>query len=337
MAITIQKYNYILPIGMSPSKFQSCKEELEYALGGIIEFEVKNRIVTIILYKGSMPKNIPYTLPKQKSKGLTIPLGYNLANELITIDMSKDTAVNILCGGYIGMGKSNLANGILHAVHQYPPEWVRTVLIDLKRGADLSQWDTQPHKWLTAYDPDKPQLKYVLTMVKKEIDKRYDLFKKYNLHPGNIDEYRKKVGKMNYIFIVVDEFAELASTEDGDDLQNQFKRIVQVGRAAGVRCCVFVQRPTVDNISGSIKALLPIRIAFRCVTKLESRIILDEEGAEELEEVQGRAILMAFGKYQKIQTMKFDYEKEYPSEDYEIDVDDSNIGLIKEVIQNESN
>lgn len=327
--ITIEKHHLMLPIGMAPSKVKACKEQLESTLGGTVEFITKNNIVTIIVYKGNLSTNIPYTLPDQNPTGLTIPIGYSLSNELITLDMSKDTAVNILCGGYIGMGKSNLANGILHAIHQYPPQHVRTVLIDLKRGADLSQWSTHPHKWLTAYDPDKPELKYILTMIKKEIDRRYDLFKKYNLHPGNIDEYRKKIGKMNYIFIVVDEFAELSSTEEGDDLQKQFKRIVQIGRAAGIRCCIFIQRPTVDNITGSIKALLPIRIAFRCVTKLESRIILDEEGAEELEEVQGRAILMAFGKYQKIQTMKFDYDKEYPNENIIPDIINQNEGMVE--------
>lgn len=312
--IEIQKYHYILPIGMSPSKFQSCREELEYALGGTIEFTTKNRVVTITLYKGQLSHNIPYTLPDQNPTGLTIPIGYSLSNELITIDMSKDTQANLLGCGYIGMGKSTLANGIMNAIHQYPPEWVRTVIIDLKRGADLSQWDTHPNKWLTAYDPDTPQLKYVLTMVKKEIDRRYNLFKKYNLHPGNIDEYRKKIGPMNYIFIVVDEFAELSSTEDGNALQNQYQRIVQTGRAAGIRNAVFLQRPTVDNISGSIKVNFPIRIAFRCVTELESRIILDSKGAEELEEVQGRAILLAFGKYQKIQCLNFNYEEAYPNE-----------------------
>lgn len=305
--IQIQKFNYILPIGMSPSKFESIKEELEYALNGTVEFTTKNRVVTITLYKGQLSHNIPYTLPEQNPNGLTIPIGYSLSNELLTINMANSNQTNLLAGGYIGMGKSNLANGIINAIIQYSPEHVRLVLIDLKRGVELSQWDTYPHKWLTAYDPDKPELKYVLTMIKKEIDKRYELFRTHNVK--DIEEYRKKTKQpLNYIFIVVDEFAELSSTEDGDSLQNQYKRIVQVGRAAGVKNCVFIQRPTVDNITGSIKSNFPIRIAFRCVTKLESRIILDVDIAEELEDFPGRAILLANAKYQKIQTMKFNFE-----------------------------
>jgi S-DNA-T family DNA segregation ATPase FtsK/SpoIIIE len=110
---------------------------------------------------------------------------------------------------------------------------------------------------------------------------------------------------MNYIFLVVDEFAELSNAKDGDEMQILLKRTLNLGRAAGLRCVIFTQRPTVDNITGSIKALFPDRIALRCATKLESKIIIDVKGAEQLEDIPGRAILLSGAKFQKVQVMHY--------------------------------
>lgn len=297
-------YRYLLPIGLAPKKVVECKEELEAALGGVCEFDFKGRYITITCYKGELPKVIPYQIPEQNPKGLTIPIGYNMAGDLITIDQASDSSCYILAGGYQGTGKSNLANGMCYAITRYPPEWVRLVLIDLKRGVELKQWASYPHKWLTAFRPDMPELKHCLTMLKAEIDKRYTMFEQAGVR--DINFYRKKVGPMNYIYLVVDEFAELTNSDDGEKMQTLLKRILQVGRAAGLRCSIFLQRPTVTNVSGDIKALFPTRIALRCATKLESRVILDTDGAELLEdETPGRALILHKARYEKIQIMKY--------------------------------
>lgn len=300
-----QTYHYILPIGMSPSKIESIIPELEYALNSHIEITVKNCVVTLTCYKGSLPTNIPYTLPEQDPNGLTVPIGYSLTNDLITINMASDSHCNLLGGGYQGTGKSTLANGIINSLIQYSSEWIRLILIDLKMGVELKQWSISHsnHIWLQAYDPEKSELKHTLTMLNKEIRKRYQLFEKYNVK--DIHEYRQKVEPLNYLFLVIDEFAELSNSKDGDEMQTLVKRTLQIGRAAGLRSIVFCQRITVDNISGSIKALFPDRIAFRCATKLESRIILDQDGAESLEDYPGRALFLSSAKLTPIQVMNY--------------------------------
>jgi DNA segregation ATPase FtsK/SpoIIIE-like protein len=98
----------------------------------------------------------------------------------------------------------------------------------------------------------------------------------------------------------------MVCTEEGEKLQGLVKRTLQIGRAAGLRCCAFTQRPTVTNISGDVKALFPDRVALRCATALESRVILDQDGAEALEDVPGQGIFLSAAKYRKIQVMKYD-------------------------------
>lgn len=297
------QYTYILPIGIAPSKIEDCREELEAALGGICEFDVKGRVITITVYKGSLPNNIKYHLPEQDEKGLTVPIGYNMRGELITINMADDKNCYVLCAGYQGTGKSTLARGIINAIVQYPPEWVKLVLIDLKMGVELKHWQNYPHKWLEAWNPDKPELKYVLTQLNAEIKRRYILFEEKGVR--DINFYRKKIGQMSYIFLVIDEYAELSNAVGGEDMQTLLKRTLQIGRAAGLKCCLFTLRPTVDIVTGSIKALFPTRIALRCVSKLESRIILDIDGAEMLENMPGRALMLNNAKYEKIQIMNY--------------------------------
>jgi len=308
----IQKetYHYTLPIGMSPSRIESIKEQLSYALNGEIEITTKNHIVTITCYKGSLPSNIPYTLPLEQPQPntLTVPIGYSLSSNLITINMASDSHCNLLGGGYQGTGKSTLANGIIYSILQYPPEYVRIILIDLKMGVELKQWSiSHPnHIWLQAYDPEKSELKHVLTMLNKEIRKRYNLFEKYKVK--DIHQYNQQVEPLNYLFLVIDEFAELSSSKDGDEMQLLLKRTLQIGRAAGLRTIIFTQRPVVEAITGSIKALFPDRIAMRCATKLESRIILDQDGAEQLEDVPGRALFLSSAKLTKVQVMNYQDE-----------------------------
>lgn len=301
-----ERYELHLNPGQSIQDIEKLIEPIKsYTWANDIEISGFGQIIYLDIYKGKMKHNIPYTLPTQQPNTLTIPIGYNSKNELITINMASDSHCYLLGAGYQGTGKSTLANGIINAIVQYPPEYVRIILIDLKMGVELKQWSiSHPnHTWLQAYDPEKSELKHVLTMLNKEIRKRYNLFEKHNVK--DIHEYRSKVAPMNFLFLVIDEFAELSNSKDGDEMQTLVKRTLQIGRAAGLRSTVFCQRITVDNISGSIKALFPDRIAFRCATKLESRIILDQDGAEALEDYPGRALLLSSAKLTKIQVMNY--------------------------------
>lgn len=299
-----ERYQLHLNPGQSLQDIEKIIEPIKsYMWASEVEVSGFGQTVYLDVYKGKMKTNIPYTLPKQDPKGLTVPIGYNIKNELITMNMASDSRCYLLGGGYQGTGKSTLANGIIYSLLQYPPEHVRLILIDLKMGVELKQWSNYPHIWLQAYDPEKSELKHVLTMLNKEIRKRYELFDKHKVK--NIHQYHTQVAPMNYIFLVIDEFAELSLSKDGDELQILVQHIHQIGRAAGLRTIIFTQRPTVDSITGSIKALFQNRIAFRCATKLESRIILDQDGAESLDDYPGRALFLSSAKLTPIQVMNY--------------------------------
>ena len=256
-----QRYKLTMQPGQCLQDFEKIAEQLKAGLwANEVVVSGFGRHVYLDVYKGKLPRHIPYELPEQNAKGLTVPIGIDMAGEMITVDMASDSHCYILVGGYQGMGKSVLGNGIIYALLQYPVEWVRMVLIDLKMGVEYAQWSKDFHVWLTATDPESYELKNVLTMLNAEVRARYDKFKQFEVR--DISEYRAKIGAMHYIVLMIDEFAELSSTEEGEKLQGLVKRTLQIG-APGLRCCVFTQRPTVTNISGDVKALFPDRVAFK--------------------------------------------------------------------------
>lgn len=299
-----QTYRYILPVGMAPSRITALKEELEYALCGACEFDVNNRVVTITVYQGQMPKQIKYARPAVQD-GLIVPIGYGQDGKIITLDMASDSHCYLLIGGNPGTGKSVFLNGCIDCLSQYLPEHVRFILIDLKMGVELGDWEKLPHKWLTAWDPTKPELSYVLGMVLAEIKKRMAIFKSAGVK--KISEYNKTSdARLPYLMMVIDEYAELKNSEDGDDLETKVKSILQIGRAAGLRCICATQRPTTDCISGTVKAVFTDRMAFAVASALNSRVILDVDGAEKLpNDVPGRAIFLTGSKFQQVQVMDY--------------------------------
>jgi len=307
-----EQYKLTLKPGQSIKDIEKMVDEIKCACwADEVQISGFGRHVYVDIYKGKMRTDIPYQIPEQDPKGLTVPIGYDMKGELITLNMKSDNHTYVLYAGFQGTGKSTALNGIIRAVVNYPPEWVRLVLIDLKMGNEFREWFDWPHCWLKATDPEKPELKHTLTMLNAEVRKRYKLFEQYRVK--DIDGYREKVGPMNYIFLVIDEYAELSSAADGEEMQKLLKRTLGIGRAAGLRCILSTLRPVADLINTTIKALFPDRIALRVATALESRIILDTNGAEELEEVQGRGILLSGAKYRKIQTMHYIEGKDYGS------------------------
>jgi S-DNA-T family DNA segregation ATPase FtsK/SpoIIIE len=299
-----ERLKITLKAGQSIGDIEKIQPELEsYLWASEVQISGFGRTVYLDIYRGQLPKDIPYILPEQDPEGLEVPIGYNMQGELIMLDMGSDSLCYLLGAGYQGTGKSVLAKGIVHAVMQYPVEWVRLVLIDLKMGVEFQRWNNDPHVWLKATDPEKGELKHVLKMLNTEIRNRYIRFQEKGVN--DIHQYRLHIGPMNYIMLIVDEFAELANAPDGEEMQTLVKRTLNVGRAAGLRCALFTQRPTVDVVNGGIKALFPTRIALRCATKLESKIILDVKGAERLEGIPGRAILLSDARFQKVQVMHY--------------------------------
>lgn len=298
-------FNYILPIGMSPEAVIKCKPELEYALGGKCEFEIKGRVVTIRLFKGSLPEKVNFKLPDLEEYKLGIPIGYSYEG-LRILDMDNDSHCFMLVGGNPGTGKSNFLNQVIYTIIQsYTPAEVLLVLIDLKLGAEFSEWENYEHVWHTAYDPETRKLEHVIQEVNKRVRSRMKEFNKAGVR--KIEKYNAlpDVEPMPYIFMIIDEFAELHD-KAGDDAEKTIKSLFQLGRAAGLRAIVATQRPTVDNISGSIKALCTDRLCFKVADALNSRVILDKEGAEDIPDVPGRAIFLSGAKFREIQTMFYE-------------------------------
>jgi DNA segregation ATPase FtsK/SpoIIIE-like protein len=299
------RYSYILPIGLAPSKIEGCREELEAALGGHCDFEINGRVVTITAYKGKLKKRIKYRRP-EVDEGLIIPIGYGMEGELIILDMSSDSHCYLLAGGNPGTGKSVFLNGCIDCISQYPSEHVRFVFIDMKMGVELGSWYSLPHKWLTAEDPTRPELKHVLTQLLAEIKKRMKLFKAAGVK--KISDYNRAFPdkKMNYIMVIVDEYAEIKNSDNGDEYEVLMKSALQIGRAAGLRAIVATQRPTTDCISGTVKAVFTDRIAFAVSSALNSRVILDSDGAEKLpNDVPGRAIFLTGSRFREVQVMDY--------------------------------
>ena len=305
---------YSLPIGMSPKAITDKIHELRYATGASwVDVNTVGRRVDLMLYFGEMESNIPYELPENLADyRLPIPIGYDMDDKLIMLDMGGDAHPYILVGGNPGTGKSVFIKGAVNCLTQFPPEYVRLVLIDMKYGVELGQWREHPNKWLFADDPlEGSRLKQTFGMLKIEIKNRMNLFKEKGEEVGRkilkMEEYNQVADKpLHYIMLVIDEYAELKNTEKGNDYEGTLKSNLQTGRAAGIRCIAATQRPTVDCVSGTVKAVFNDRLAFAVASKLNSRVILDADGAEEIpSDIPGRAIFLTGSTYKTIQVMNY--------------------------------
>ena len=134
-----KQYKYVLPVGLAPSKVEGCREELEAALGGVCEFESNGRVVTITLFQNKLEKEYRYQCP-EVSKGLTVPIGYSIEGELITLNMASDSHCFLLAGGNPGTGKSVFLNGCVDCLSHYEPEYLKMIFIDMKMGCELGSW-----------------------------------------------------------------------------------------------------------------------------------------------------------------------------------------------------
>lgn len=249
--------------------------------------------------QGSLPARIPFKLPDAQ-KGLTIPIGYTVEG-LRTLNMANDSHCYMLVGGNPGTGKSNFLNQVIYSLAQnYDSDQVRFILVDLKLGVEFYAFEGLPQTWLTAYDPDGPELYDTIKILQREIRKRMEIMRQVGVR--KMSEYRALGRKMPYLFMVIDEYAEI---KNNDKIESMLKSLLQIGRAAGLRAILATQRPTTDNISGSVKALCTDRICFKVASQINSRVVLDVPGAEELPNIPGRAIFLTGANFHTIQTMLY--------------------------------
>lgn len=312
---TVTLYEIVPAPGVRVSKVKNLSDDiaLSLAANGI-------RIIAPIPGKGTIGIEVPNSTPQMVAMrtmiasekfqntdmALPIVLGKTISNETFIFDLAK--APHLLCAGATGQGKSVGINAILVSLlYKKHPAQVKFVLVDPKK-VELTLYNKIERHFLAKL-PDSEEAiitdtsKVVNTMNSLciEMDERYDLLK--NAHVRNIKEYNKKFSKrklnpekghryLPYIVVVIDEFADLIMTA-GKEIEHPIARLAQLARAIGIHLIVATQRPSVNVITGMIKANFPARIAFKVSSKIDSRTILDAAGADQL---IGRGdMLISFG------------------------------------------
>ena len=301
---TVTLYEIIPDAGIRISKIKNLEDDIALSLSalgiriiapipgkGTIGIEVPNKKKSIVSMKSllSSKKFI------ESDMELPITLGKTISNETFIVDLTK--MPHLLMAGATGQGKSVGINAILTSIlYKKHPAEVKFVLVDPKK-IELSIFNKIERHYLAKLSDsddaiiiDNDKVINTLNSLCIEMDKRYELLK--DAMTRNIKEYNEKFisRKLNpenghtflpYIVLVIDEFADLIMTA-GKEVETPLARLAQLSRAVGIHLIIATQRPSVNVITGLIKANFPARIAFRVTSKIDSRTILDTGGAEQL-------------------------------------------------------
>ena len=301
---TVTLYEIIPDAGVRISKIKNLEDDIALSLSalgiriiapipgkGTIGIEVPNKKKSIVSMK-SLLSSKKYI---ESEMELPIAIGKTISNETFIVDLTK--MPHLLMAGATGQGKSVGINAILTSIlYKKHPAEVKFVLVDPKK-IELSIYNKIERHYLAklpesedAIIIENDKVINTLNSLCREMDKRYELLK--DAMSRNIKEYNAKFisRKLNpenghtflpYIVLVIDEFADLIMTA-GKEVETPLARLAQLSRAVGIHLIIATQRPSVNVITGLIKANFPARIAFRVTSKIDSRTILDTGGAEQL-------------------------------------------------------
>jgi len=284
----VTRYELRLAPGIKMSKVATLKDDLAYALAA-----EQVRILAPIPGKQAVGVEVPNRVRKMVHLGdvfqdaptgwspLSVWLGKDIAGKAIGTDLAKQP--HILIAGTTGSGKSGCVNSMLSSVllHASPNE-VRLVLVDPKR-VELNHYEGIPHL-LTPVVTSPRLAANVLSNLIKEMEERYGVMsrsKTRNLVELNRVRMREGEAPLPYILCVIDELADLMMVAPAD-VEDSIIRLAQKSRAVGIHLVLATQRPSADVITGMIKANVPARIAFAVSSQTDSRVILDQNGAESL-------------------------------------------------------
>ncbi len=301
---TVTLYEIVPEAGVRISKIKSLEDDIALSLSAL-----GIRIIAPIPGKGTIGIEVPNRHPQMVSMrsvlaserfqnsdmDLPLVLGKTISNEVFIVDLAK--MPHLLMAGATGQGKSVGLNAIIASIlYKKHPAEVKFVLVDPKK-VELTLYNTIERHFLAklpgdeeAIITDTNKVIHTLNSLCKEMDQRYELLKSAMVR--NLKEYNVKftARKLNpeeghrylpYIILVIDEFADLIMTA-GKEVEMPIARLAQLARAIGIHLIVATQRPSVNVITGIIKANFPTRIAFKVSAKIDSRTILDAGGAEQL-------------------------------------------------------
>lgn len=301
---TVTLYEIIPAPGVRISKIKNLEDDIALSLSAL-----GIRIIAPIPGKGTIGIEVPNSKPEMVSMrsliasekfqnsdyDLPIVLGKSITNETLVYDLAK--MPHLLVAGATGQGKSVGLNAIMVSIlYKKHPAQVKFVLVDPKK-VELTLYNKIERHFLAklpdeaeAIITDTSKVVATLNSLCIEMDERYELLKEAQVR--TIKEYNQKFINrrlnpenghryMPYIIVLIDEFADLIMTA-GKEVEHPIARLAQLARAIGIHLIVATQRPSVNVITGMIKANFPARIAFRVLSKIDSRTILDGSGADQL-------------------------------------------------------
>jgi S-DNA-T family DNA segregation ATPase FtsK/SpoIIIE len=301
---TVTLYEIIPAVGIRISKIKNLEDDIALSLSalgiriiapipgkGTIGIEVPNKNPTIVSFRSVVcSKSF-----QEAEMELPLALGKTISNETFVVDLAK--MPHMLMAGATGQGKSVGLNTILSSLlYKKHPAEIKFVLVDPKK-VELTLYNKIERHYLAklpdvedAIITDNRQVINTLNSLCIEMDNRYNMLK--NAMCRNIKEYNKRFKKrelnpndghafLPYLVLIVDEFADLIMTA-GKEVEAPIARLAQLARAVGIHLIIATQRPSVNVITGVIKANFPARVAFRVTSRIDSRTILDSGGAEQL-------------------------------------------------------
>lgn len=292
---TVTRYELDVPMGVDIRAIEARRANIEYELAARSEIRIEAPI------PGKRAVGIEVPNPEQGTVGLreiveskefakaksplTVAIGKGISGDLVMCNLEK--VPHLLIAGQTGSGKSACLNGLLVSLlYKSSPEDLRFILIDPKR-VEFSKYNSMPHLLFDRIVLEPGEALNALKWAANEMERRYTVLQKYAC--SQVSEFNKlpdvqngNIDKLPHIIVVVDELADLMQSQFKNDIESRIMVIAAKARAAGIHLIVATQRPSADVITGTIKTNLTSRIAFKVMSLVDSRIILDQSGAEAL-------------------------------------------------------
>lgn len=291
---TVTRYEIEMPEGISVKRVLSLDADIAYALSAKGEIRIEAPIPGRSIVGIEVPNN---KVAKVSIKDVLQSKEFSLSPSPLTFALGKDITGNVkvcnlqkmphlLVAGTTGSGKSVCLNSIIVSIlYKSSPDEVKFIMIDPKQ-VELSMYEGLPHMVIPKVITDPTKAVNALQWAVDEMERRFKLISEERVR--NIDEYNKiekvlqnRVRKMPYIVIIFDEFADFMAVAK-NEIEDKIRRLAGKARAAGIHLILATQRPSTDVVTGTLKANLPARIAFKVAGRVDSEVILGSTGAEKL-------------------------------------------------------